>query len=189
MATIIFPPHIILRYTGKRKHILDEDQNRNAIFRHSYFKNGLFQFVEFMTFLPEYRSVFYKRIGLFGRFLNLFIHGHRNLYIYTDGNHIGSGFVVHHGHSTGINAKSIGKNCHVMQNVTLGTRKTAEGPTIGNNVFIGVGAIVLGDIKIGNNVNIGAGAVVVEDIPDNVTVVPQKPIILIHKKGYKNEKV
>ena len=43
-------------------------------------------------------------------------------------------------------------------------------PTIGNNVTIGVGAVVIGDVKIGNNVRIGANAIVVHDVPDNCTV-------------------
>lgn len=44
-------------------------------------------------------------------------------------------------------------------------------PVIGDNVYIGAGAKILGSIKIGNNVNIGANSVVVNDIPDNCTVV------------------
>lgn len=42
-----------------------------------------------------------------------------------------------------------------------------EAPCIGNNVLIGAGAVVLGDISIGNNVIIGANAVVLNDIPAN----------------------
>ena len=42
---------------------------------------------------------------------------------------------------------------------------------IGDNVYIGVGAKVLGNIRIGNNVKIGANAVVIKDVPDNATVV------------------
>jgi serine O-acetyltransferase len=52
------------------------------------------------------------------------------------------------------------------------------GPIIGNNVFIGAGAKIIGNIKIGNNVRIGASCVVVEDIPDNCTVVMHKPRII-----------
>lgn len=49
-------------------------------------------------------------------------------------------------------------------------------PTVGDNVFIGTNACVLGNIKIGNNVVIAAGAIVLQDVPDNVTVagVPAK---------------
>lgn len=65
----------------------------------------------------------------------------------------------------------IGKNVTIMHQVTIGTRKVNKSAVIGDNVFIGAGAKILGDISIGNNVKIGANAVVLEDIPDNSTVV------------------
>ncbi len=55
---------------------------------------------------------------------------------------------------------------------------TIGGVEIGDNVFIGAGAKILSGVTIGNNVKIGANAVVVEDIPDNATVVLQKPRII-----------
>lgn len=69
--------------------------------------------------------------------------------------------------------KKIGKGCRIQQGVTIGTRRQIKGdfPTIGDNVFIGAHAIVLGDIRIGNRVKIGAGAIVLKDVPDNTTVV------------------
>lgn len=69
--------------------------------------------------------------------------------------------------------KKIGEKCRIQQGVTIGTRKHIEGdlPSIGNNVYIGAHAIILGDIKIGNNVKIGAGAIVLKDVPDNTTVI------------------
>lgn len=85
----------------------------------------------------------------------------------------------HHSFSTILLAQSIGKNCHVWQNVTVG-RKYPGGPTpiIGDDVYISAGASVLGGITIGNNVTIGAGAVVLKDIPDNSIAVgvPAKAI-------------
>lgn len=74
----------------------------------------------------------------------------------------------------------IGETCIIGDNVTLfhgvtlggtGKEKGKRHPTIGNNVFIGSGAKILGNITIGNNVKIGANSVVLESIPDNVTVV------------------
>ena len=66
----------------------------------------------------------------------------------------------------------IGKNVTIHQQVTLGYRyKYNYAPVIGDNVFIGAGAKILGKIHVGNNVRIGANAVVVSDVPDNCTVV------------------
>lgn len=67
-----------------------------------------------------------------------------------------------------------GKNLSIGQLVTIGTKGPGydQGvPVVGDNVYIGVGAKVLGAIKIGNNVKIGANAVVLSDIPDNCTAV------------------
>lgn len=47
-------------------------------------------------------------------------------------------------------------------------------PTIGDNVYIGTGAVILGGITIGNNVRIEANATVVDDVPDNAVVVSPK---------------
>lgn len=73
----------------------------------------------------------------------------------------------------------IGKGCIISQCVTIGGKQNSKGvPKIGNNVHIGAGAKILGNISIGNNVLIGANAVVLKDIPDNSIVagVPAKII-------------
>jgi serine O-acetyltransferase len=67
---------------------------------------------------------------------------------------------------------TIGENCVIAQNVTIGGRANfPDVPELGNNVFVGAGAKILGPIKIGDNVKIGANAVVIEDVPANSTVV------------------
>lgn len=78
----------------------------------------------------------------------------------------------------------LGTGCTIMQNVTIGSNYVTKGesggsPILGNNVFVGAGAKVIGKINIGNNVKIGAGCVVVTDIPDNATVVLNKPRIIL----------
>lgn len=63
--------------------------------------------------------------------------------------------------------------------VVIGHKNPGEGaPKIGNNVFIGAGSKIIGNIHIGNNVIIGQNVVITNDIPDNTTVVSQKPRIL-----------
>lgn len=89
---------------------------------------------------------------------------------------IGEGLRIHH--SVGIvvgHEVVIGNNCEIFQNVTIGSnRKEKDGrtmPIIGDNVFIGSGAVVVGAIRIGNNVKIGANSYVDRDIPDGAVVV------------------
>lgn len=61
----------------------------------------------------------------------------------------------------------IGKNCVISQCVTIGGKEGSNGvPVIGDNVFIGAGAKVLGKIKVESNSKIGANAVVLRDIPE-----------------------
>jgi serine O-acetyltransferase len=62
----------------------------------------------------------------------------------------------------------IGKNCTLRQGVTIGTRRTDHDvPVLGDEVDIGAGAKILGNIQIGNRVSIGANAVVLQDVPDD----------------------
>ena len=68
----------------------------------------------------------------------------------------------------------IGKNCMILQNVTIGSSK-GKAPVIGDNVVIGACATIVGGIHIGNNCNIGANCTVFKDVPDNTTVVNQAP--------------
>ena len=77
-----------------------------------------------------------------------------------------------------------GKNCTIFQQVTVGEnlKDPEEAAEIGDNVLIGTGAKIIGNIKIGNNVKIGANAVVVNDIPDNCTVVGVPAKIVKKKK-------
>ena len=54
--------------------------------------------------------------------------------------------------------------------------------TIGDNVYIGTGAKIIGKVRIGNNVRVGANCIVTENIPDNATVVMPHPRVIHHKK-------
>lgn len=103
------------------------------------------------------------------------------------GENIGPGLCVFHGYGTVIHAHRIGRNCSVYQNVTIGNNPKPghdiTAPTIGDNVNICAGAIVVGDIHIGDNVSIGAGAVVVKDVPDNVVVVGNPGRIVGYSKS------
>ena len=92
------------------------------------------------------------------------------------GARIGKNFFIDHG--TGVvigETAEIGDNCVMFHNVTLGGTGKHRGkrhPTIGNNVFIGTGATLLGPITVGDNAKIGANSfIVMHDVPDNCTVI------------------
>src|ERR1700687_2351037 len=91
------------------------------------------------------------------------------------GARIGRRFFIDHGMGVVIGETSeIGDDVLMYQNATLGGTGNEGGkrhPTIGNNVVIGTGAKVLGNIRIGNFVKVGAGSVVIRSVPDYSTVV------------------
>jgi serine O-acetyltransferase len=88
---------------------------------------------------------------------------------------IGKGVFIDHGMGVVIGETAIvGDYALIYQGVTLGGTGKESGkrhPTLGENVVVGAGAKVLGNIQIGNNVRIGAGSVVLRDVPSNTTVV------------------
>lgn len=88
---------------------------------------------------------------------------------------IGNRLFIDHGEGIVIGETTIiGDDVLIYQQVTLGGTGKDIGkrhPTIGNNVILGAGAKILGNIKINNNVRIGAGSVVIEDVPKHSTVV------------------
>ena len=88
---------------------------------------------------------------------------------------IGKNLFIDHGVGTVIGETAvIGDNCIIYHNVTLGAvsfKTTKRHPTIGNNVMIGAGAKILGNIYIGDNVKIGANATVLNNIESLNTVV------------------
>ena len=65
----------------------------------------------------------------------------------------------------------VGMNCMIMQQVTIGQLASGGVPRLGNNVYVGAGAKLLGPITIGDNASIGANAVVLCDVPTNSTAV------------------
>lgn len=105
---------------------------------------------------------------------------------------IGSGLYIGHFGGIVVNGMSvIGKNCNISQGVTLGKANRGKNkgcPTLGDNVYIGPGAKIVGAVIIGNNVAIGANCVVTKDIPDNSVVVgiPAKIISHSGSKDYVN---
>ena len=91
------------------------------------------------------------------------------------GARIGKGLFIDHGMGVVIGETSvIGNNVTLFQGVTMGGTGKEKGkrhPNIGDNVVVGAGAKILGNITVGNNVLVGANAVVLRDVPHDSTVV------------------
>lgn len=97
---------------------------------------------------------------------------------------IGQNFLIDHFGGIVISGYAkFGDNCRIRNGVVVGLKNVNEpcAPQIGNNVDIGAGAKLLGNIKIGNNVHIGANSVVLIDIPDNAIAVGVPAIIKLKK--------
>ncbi|MCX6650906.1 MAG: serine O-acetyltransferase [Methanomassiliicoccales archaeon] len=140
-------------------------------------------FKEALYFSPGLHAIIFQRIShrqylkgniMMARAINYFARFLTGADIHPGAN-IGKGFFIDHAVGVVIGETTIvGDNVSIFQGVTLGGVSTSHGkrhPTIGNNVTIGAGAKVLGNITIGDNVKIGAGSVVVKDVPPDSTVV------------------
>jgi len=139
-------------------------------------------FAHLMTFYPEFRNLFYYRIGSFKYLINFLCPKMNTLFINTV--NIKPGLFIQHGFATIIAAKSVGRDCWVNQQVTIGFSNETDAPDIGNNVSIKAGAKVIGGITIGNNSTVGANAVVSKNVPDNCIVVGV-PAYIIKRDGIK----
>ena len=105
-------------------------------------------------------------------------------------NNIKGGLYIAHVAGTVLMPESIGENCTVVAGVTVGLRDGYAFPRIGDNVFIGAGARILGDIDVGDGAMIGANAVVIKDVPAVGTAVgvPAKVIKINNEKVQKVQK-
>jgi len=166
---IFLLPHVILYQMSKNKKIIDKDIDRWASAKGM--KGGKVSLLlNFLANSPDFRTVFYFRNrGLVSSLLNIYCK--KEKYFRIDmSTKLGGGVLTGHPYSTILNANSIGENLYVNHLVTVG-EVNGKRPTIGDNVSIYTGAIIIGDITIGNNCSIGAGSVVVKDVPDNCVVV------------------
>ena len=91
---------------------------------------------------------------------------------------VGPGLYIAHPSGTVLMARRIGSNATFIHAVTLGMRNRHEFPELGDGVFVGAGARVLGGIRLGDGCSVGAGAVVIDDVAPGVTVVgvPARPV-------------
>jgi serine O-acetyltransferase len=181
ISSVRLIPHLIIMLGSHSGHLIRADLSRWADCYRLTSSKGLVNLVllaiEFMTFTPEYRNVFYLRCGLKGKVFAWMCAPLRTLEIVPTV--IGPGLFIQHGINTLISANSIGANCWINQDVLIGFSNDTDRPTIGNNVRICAGAKIIGKIKIGDNATIGLNTVVINDVPAGATVfgVPGRVIV------------
>ncbi|WP_204448195.1 serine O-acetyltransferase [Bacteroides caecigallinarum] len=163
---IYFPFLIILK---KRKYIEIKEDLEFACRVMKYTKMSN-KFIYLLKYHKEYRNLlYYKMNNKYSKVLSLIYKPESTFYIWAD--KYGKNIMLWHPFSTIINCNSIGNNCVIRNNTTIGVNKNKyDRPTIGNNVNIGANVCIIGGIKIGDNVKIGAGSVVVKDVPSNVVI-------------------
>lgn len=172
-------PHLLLFLVHKNRHLIESDIRRWLIILHQDYSIQ-FGLIYLLSHFSEYRNLFYYRIGPAKHILNIWCWKLPSLVINAE--KVGEGLFIQHGHSTRIGGRTIGKNCWVNQQVTIGWEQNGN-PTILDNVRIGVGAKVIGRVTVGNNCVIGANAVIVKDVPDNCTVVGVYPAYIVRRNG------
>ena len=179
ISTVRLIPHIILYYTYKNKATIHYDTKRWLQILNI---NESLGFVKLMTFYPEFRNLFYIRVKSFAYPISWLCPRMNTLCIST--NDIGPGLFIQHGIATIIAAKSIGKDCWINQQVTIGFSNATDSPILGDNVTINAGAKIIGKVYMGNNSRAGANSVVVKDVPNDCTVVGV-PAYIIKRNGVK----
>ena len=140
-----------------------------------------------LCFFKEFRALYYYRLKQGGIVATILVVLCKLVYrqpswLVVRPKRLGPGFFISHGVGTNVNGESIGANCRVNQQVTIGFRNGPRLPRIGDNVHIAAGARVLGDLTVGDNVIIGANAVVTKDVPSNCTVVGV-PAYIVKRDG------
>ena len=179
---ILFPlltPHLVCYFLSKSKHIIDEDVEAWRKYRKNLREGShIGNLISLLVSQKDFRAQFYLRIGRARVLLRLLL---PDIKCYSfEGCEIGGGWVLMHGFGVVLNGGAkIGRNCTMYHGVTVGTIDMKTFPVVGDNVFIGADAKILGNIHVGDNVKIGAGAIVVEDVPDHCTVVGQKATVIL----------
>lgn len=127
--------------------------------------------VKTLVFAKHNRNLFYHRMGRSSILYSWILPGDKSIKIPFSCT-LGKCAHFVHNDSCHLNASQIGEGFVCYPHVVIGTKnlKLKEKPIIGNNVTIGTGAVVVGNIKIGDNVKIGANTVVCNNIPSNTIV-------------------
>lgn len=165
---------IILLIAVSFRYEIEAALNRDPAARHFFEVLLLYPGLHALIFHRVAHVLFSLKIPIIPRLISQIGRHFTGIEIHP-GARIGKGLFIDHGMGVVIGETTvIGENVTLYQGVTLGGTGKERGkrhPTIGNNVVIGTGAKVLGNIAIGDNSYVGANAVVVKDVPHNSTVV------------------
>lgn len=177
--------------TRSLKRIRENENNKYNIFKELYLQAKYIKKIdpaaksifEIVTLYPGFKIIvnhkianwlYRKRLFYFARLVSQIGKKKTGIEIHP-GATLGRYLFIDHGNGVVIGEETvIGDYVTIYHQVTLGATGNEIGrrhPIIGNNVLIGAGSKVMGNIKVGNNVKIGAGSIVLTDIKDNTTVV------------------
>lgn len=172
VSALSVTPHLVLLFMAKPGNPIFRDIEAwsEKLLRRSSTQRGdlMLDAVRLLTGTAEFRNLFYYRLPR-ARFFKFLARPENTLHILTPD--IGPGLFIQHGFATIISAESIGDNCWINQQVSIGYTSSTGAPRIGDNVTINAGAKVLGDIVVGDNAKVGANAVVIKNVPSDCTVV------------------
>jgi len=189
LSTVRLIPHIVFMQYHPSRECIELDIERwfrclNLGKKPDTACGTLYSFIKLMTYFPEYRSLFYFRLGWTSKILYPLCRPMHTPIIGIVDEGVGPGLFIQHGWGTSVSAKKIGRNCWISQHVTIGFTNDTDKPTIGDNVTIYAGAKVLGNVKVGDNCVVGANAVVVRDVPENCTAFGV-PAYIVRRNGVK----
>lgn len=140
------------------------------------------KFVCLLRYEEYHYNVRHKIRANFYRFLRIRLSRKYSLFIPI--NIVERGIMIHHPHNITINAKRVGQNFSIQFNTALIAGGHDGGcPTIGNDVAIGVGAVLLGDIHIADGIAVGANSLVNKSFEERNIAVAGNPAKKISNNG------
>ena len=181
LSSIRLLPHwLLFEFHGQKEVIRYDIQRWLTIYEFEMSSRKGFFYL--MSWYPEFRNLFYIRVGPYSAIIRFLCPRLKSLLIVTK--EIGPGLFIQHGVAALVGAKSIGKDCWINQQITIGYLSKEGVPVLEDNVRICAGAKVLGGITIGKNSIVGANAVVMKNVPPNCTVVGV-PAYIVRRDGQK----
>ncbi|MBY6539482.1 serine acetyltransferase [Rhodococcus sp. BP-349] len=140
------------------------------------------QFDYLVSALPEFRCLLRHRTESAPRWVRVVVsilYRHDRSMV-LDSPEIGPGFFIQHGNGMKVSAERIGSNCFINQWATVGYTDHGR-PTIGDDVRIGPGAVVVGPVTLHDGCRIGPNVVIVEDVPAGTIMTAAEPVARIRR--------